>query len=177
MKAMVVYESMYGNTHVVADAIADGLRSTGEAVAVGVHDARRALLEGVDLVVVGGPTHAHGMSRRSTRRAAADAASRAEGDLTLDVDAEGLRAWFETLGTITAGAAAFGTRIDAPAALTGRASKGIARRLSSHGFVLMAEPESFLVAKDSRLEPRERERARAWGRRLGADTAARRVSS
>ncbi len=64
MRTVVIYESMYGNTHLIADAIADGLRSvSGDVAIVPVADTVDDVLEGADLVVVGGPTHAHGMSR------------------------------------------------------------------------------------------------------------------
>jgi Flavodoxin len=170
MKAVVIYESMYGNTHLVANAIADGLRETAEAVAVSVYDANRSLLADADLIVVGGPTHVHGMSRVSTRHAAVEAARKPESELNLDPDAEGpgLREWFDALGPLTVRAAAFDTRIDAPPALTGRASKGIARRLRRHGCRLITDPESFLVTKDSRLEGDEQPRAREWGAHLAA---------
>ena len=36
MRALVVYESMYGNTRVVANRIADGLRATHEVTVVPV---------------------------------------------------------------------------------------------------------------------------------------------
>ncbi len=104
MKAVVVYESMYGNTHLIANAIADGLRETGEAVAVPVHNAQRTLLDEADLIVVGGPTHAHGMTRAGTRRSAIAAAAKPDIDLTIDLDAEGpgLREWFAGLEHLTA---------------------------------------------------------------------------
>lgn len=65
-------------------------------------------------------------------------------------------------------AAAFDTRANMSPVLTGRASKGIAKQLRRHGFDLVAEPESFLVTKDTYLEPEETARARRWGRDLGA---------
>ena len=43
---------------------------------------------------------------------------------------------------------------------------GIARQLRENGFVLVAEPESFLVTKDNHLLPGEEARARLWGQRL-----------
>jgi hypothetical protein len=58
-----------------------------------------------------------------------------------------------------------------PAALTGRASKGVARLLRAHGFEVIAEPESFLVTKQDRLEPHETARAREWGTKLAASIA------
>jgi hypothetical protein len=168
MKAVVVYESMYGNTHLVADEIANGLRDAGEVVVVPVDEADAELLDGADLVVVGGPTHAHGMSRESTRKAAVEAAQKPDSDLTVEPDAEGpgLRDWFDALDGLSAKAAAFDTRIDMPAALTGRASKGIAKRLRAHGCELVVEPQSFLVSKDSHLLDHEAEHARAWGEQL-----------
>ena len=39
MKAMIVYESMFGNTRIVAEAIAEGLRETKEVVLLPVSDA------------------------------------------------------------------------------------------------------------------------------------------
>ena len=168
MKVVVVYESMYGNTHLVADAIGGGFDQADEVIVVAVADAGPDLLESADLVVVGGPTHAHGMSRASTREAAVDAAHKSGSDLTIDPAAEGpgLRDWFDSLGQIRTSAAAFDTRIEAPAALTGRASKGIARQLRSHGFTVIADPESFLVTKDSHLQADEEDRARDWGAAL-----------
>ena len=77
MHTLVVYESMFGNTHKIADGIAAGLRPTGEVRVVPVHEATDELVAWADLVVVGGPTHIHGMTRpivaqerrRSRRRA------------------------------------------------------------------------------------------------------------
>lgn len=173
MKAVVVYESIYGNTHLVADAIATGLRGVADVSVVPLDEANANLLADADLVVVGGPTHAHGISSESTRKAAIDAASKPGADLTIDPDAEGpgLREWFDALDRLATRAAAFDTRIKAPAALTGRASKGIARRLRDHGFTVIVEPESFLVTKDSHLLDDETTHARNWGARLATAMA------
>jgi len=65
---------MYGNAHLVADAIGVGLRAAVFDVnIVSVSQAGPAVLADADLVVVGGPTHAHGMSRASTRKTAVQA--------------------------------------------------------------------------------------------------------
>src|SRR5438105_1293620 len=109
MRAVVIYESMYGNTHLIADAIGNGLRTAGsEVTVVPVSDAHDDLLEAADLVVVGGPTHAHGMSRPRTREAAVDARNR-DHDLVLDPDAEGdgLREWFANVRHVPTSGAAF----------------------------------------------------------------------
>ena len=66
MNTLVVYESMWGNTRAVAEAVAEEL---GEDVTlVDVNDAPAPLPDDIDLLVVGGPTHAFSMSRASTRR-------------------------------------------------------------------------------------------------------------
>src|SRR5438045_2722421 len=89
MRAVVIYESMYGNTHLVAEAIADGLRSGADATVLAAHDSDAEALTDVDLVVVGGPTHVHGMSRASTRKSAIETAEKPGATLELDPDAEG----------------------------------------------------------------------------------------
>ena len=48
--------------------------------------------------------------------------------------------------------------------LTGRASKGIEKRLAKHGYDLVADPESFIVDKQNHLIDGEAERARQWAR-------------
>ena len=168
MIAVVVYESMFGNTHVIADHIAEGLRSRSETTVVAVHDATEDVVAGADLLVVGGPTHVHGMSSHRSREGAKEIAAK-DDDLELEPDAEGpgLRDWFDELADGRTGrAAAFDTRVHATAVVTGQASKGIAKRLRRHGFELVAGPESFFVDKENRLEPDEAERAEEWGRSL-----------
>ena len=171
MRAVVVYESMYGNTHLIADAVADGLRSVGDVDAdvVAVGHASSDALAGADVIVVGGPTHVHGMTRPSTRKAAAEAAAEPESEVELEPDAEGegLREWFDTVSALPRRAAAFDTRMEGPVLVTGRASKGITKRLRHHGCELLDEPRSFLVTKDNHLEDHEVDEARSWGRRLG----------
>jgi hypothetical protein len=173
MRAVVVYESMYGNTRLIAEAIADGLRPEVEVVVVPVGRAPRELLEGADLVVVGGPTHAHGISRANTRHAAVEMARKPGSGLRLDPDAEGtgLRYWLSSLGHLTARAAAFDTRVQGPAVLTGRASRGISKELRQHGLRVVAEPVSFFVTRDNHLQPGEEDRARRWGEQLAPENA------
>ena len=116
MRALIVYESMYGNTHLIANAIAEGLRTHAETVVVPVGEADASLVERSDLVVVGGPTHAHGMSRDSTRQGAVAAAEKPGAELTLDPDAagSGLREWLASVGRFATPAAAFDARVDLP---------------------------------------------------------------
>ena len=175
MRTVVVYESQTGCTHLVAEAIGAGLSGLGEVQVVSVHDADQTLVGGVDLLVVGGPTHVHGLTRPSTRKAAIEATYKPGSDLAPDPDAEGdgLREWFDGLGDLEAKAAAFDTRMEGPPAFTGRASKGIAKRLRRHGLEMVVAPESFLVSKTTHLEPGEEEHAREWGARLAGKVVAR----
>ena len=53
MRALVVYESMYGNTQVTAGNIADGLRGDYEVTLVPLAEATAELVAGADLLVAG----------------------------------------------------------------------------------------------------------------------------
>ena len=176
MRALVVYESMYGNTHLVAGQIGDGLRSHFTVDVVPAFRVTHEQVAAADLVVVGGPTHVHGMPRSSTRQAAAEAANKPGSGLELDVDAmgPGLREWFDEVGHHEAVlAAVFDTRVEMPRVLTGSAGRGIARRLRHNGFDVVADPESFLVDKHNRLLDGEDQRAFAWGTALAASVSQR----
>jgi hypothetical protein len=179
MRAMVVYESMFGNTRVIADAIAKGLEPVGIVVVVPVPEAGHEMLADVDLLVVGGPTHFHGMSRTRTRKWAAATAQKPKNDLVLDRDAQGpgVSDWLRSLGHGHTKVAAFDTRFRGPAVLRGRASRVISRKLRRHGFEVVAKPESFFVTLQNHLEPGEEARAREWGKRLAASVVSNGVTN
>ena len=166
MRALIVYESMYGNTRAIAQAIADGLKPRAEVELVPVGQATPQLVASADVVVVGAPTHIHGMSSTSSRRSAGEATVKPGNTLRLEPEAEaiGVREWLAALPLGKGKAAvAFDTRIKAPAIITGRASSGIAKALHNHGFTLATQPESFLVTTQNVLVDGELERAREWG--------------
>jgi hypothetical protein len=170
MRAVIVYESMFGNTHAIADAVGEGLEPMLEVVVAPLAEAGRERLGDADLLVVGGPTHFHGMSRSRSRKWAAGIAQKPGNDLVLDRDAEGpgVRDWLASLGHGHAKVAAFDTRFNGLAGFTGRASKAISRTLRKHGFEVVVKPESFLVDSKHHLEPGEEARAQEWGKRLAA---------
>ncbi|HVW31347.1 MAG TPA: flavodoxin domain-containing protein [Acidimicrobiia bacterium] len=169
MRAVVVYESMYGHTRVVAEAIGAGLRERCDVAVVPVGQAGADVLDGAELLVVGAPTHVHGLSRPRSRAAAAAAARKPGAAFDLEEGAEesGVREWLASLGTVNVLAAAFDTRSRGPAVFTGRASRGIDRELGRHGAHLVASPESFLMAGTD-LGAGEEARARRWGGQLAA---------
>ncbi len=165
MRALVIYESMFGNTREVARAVADGIAPTLEADVIDAADAPVEIGADVALIVLGGPTHAHGMSTPASR---ADSARRAGDGLVSR--GTGMREWLETLRPIATpvAAAVFDTRIKGPGFLWGSAAKPAAKRLASLGFQMIVEPEDFIVGGPTgplfdRLEPGEIERARTWG--------------
>jgi hypothetical protein len=159
MRALVVYESMFGNTETVARAVAEGLSSALVTEVVEVSKAPR--LVGGDLLVVGGPTHALGMSRPKTR---ADALTQSGG--TLASPGDGIREWLGALAPGYGKAAAFDTKVAHPR-VPGSAAHAAARRLHRLGFTLVGKPHTFYVGgTKGPLADGETDRARAWGRGL-----------
>jgi flavodoxin len=57
MNTLVVYFSKFGNTQRVAEAIAEELQSAGSARTLGTEQLTAAQVQGVDLAVMGTPTH------------------------------------------------------------------------------------------------------------------------
>jgi hypothetical protein len=177
MQIVIVYESLFGNTHEIAEAIAEGLREARPdaqvaclQVAVAGVDATR----GADLLVVGGPTHLHGMSFGLSRKMALKAeeteakAGLAAHEPEGGAEGPGVRDWFHSLPRPEPGsrAAAFDTRLGKP--MSDGAAHVIARRLSHHGYIVVAEPEGFIIedADDGPLSKGEHDRAKAWGASL-----------
>ena len=138
MNVVVIYESIFGNTHAIAEAIGAGLKDGNEVLLAPAASVSPDTVAGADLVVVGGP----------------------------NADGPGLNESFAALGTVRVRAAAFDTRLAGIAALTGRASLGIQRQLLRHGLSVVDLPHSFLVDGDHKLRPGEVERARLWGHQL-----------
>ncbi|MEZ5114626.1 MAG: hypothetical protein R2737_00045 [Candidatus Nanopelagicales bacterium] len=166
MRALVVYESMFGDNQQVARAIAAGLVAAGrdaEAVEVGV--APQHIGSDVSLLVVGSPNHAWSLPRPSTRK---DAAEKADGPLVSQ--GIGVREWLDLL-SVDAGVrtAAYDTRGSHPKAVVrfDHASTSIEKALARLGGHRVAPAEHFLVADmKGPLEPGEIERAQAWGATL-----------
>jgi hypothetical protein len=169
MTVLVVFESMFGNTKLVADAVAEGLARHLPVEQVEVGAAPTVIDGEVELLVVGGPTHAFGLSRSGTRQSAAQ---QAEGSL---VSAGiGLREWLGTLqrGSSEVAVAAFDTRISRPR-LPGSAAAAADKRLRRLGFRSMAPSASFYVeGTTGPLLDGEAERARRWGEELAVELVA-----
>lgn len=161
---------MFGNTRRIAEAVAEGLSGHGQVEVVNVDDALLPLPLDLDLLVIGAPTHAFGMSRPGTRRSAAEQSP--DKKVT---QVTGVREWIARMvksGT-KVDTAVFDTRFAKPHWMTGAASRGAARRLRRAGLRLRVRPESFFVtATSGPLAQGEWERAHSWGHMLASVTDA-----
>lgn len=165
MRTLVVYESMFGNTKTIAEAIATGLAESSDVDVLEVSNAPLTA-EGYDLVVVGGPTHAFGMSRSDSRKSALK-----ETDEPLISQGIGIREWIKALPkTRTVAAAAFDTKIRKPN-LPGSAAKKAEKRMHKRGYDIAVPAENFLVeGTTGPLTEGELSRAQAWGEDLANKT-------
>ena len=166
MRTLIVYESLWGNTELVARAVADGIaQSTRDGVDLVDVTAAPRIGDDVDLVVAGGPTHAFSMTRPTTR---ADAVTQGA---THTPGAVGLREWLGALPRDgrAVPVATFDTRVGKVRHLPGSAARSAAREARRHGLRPASPPHSFYVEDTAGpLLDGELDRARAWGRELAA---------
>ena len=161
MKSLVVYESWFGNTRRIAELIAAELAANGEVQLLSVDDPLPPLNH-VNLIVLGAPTHVHGLSSRMSRKGALE-----QGEGTGEAGI-GARGWIERLPLCGGpSVAVFDTRAHKPELLVGSAAHGMAHRLRHRGYRMAVEPESFFVhGTPGPLEDGELARATEWGRAL-----------
>jgi flavodoxin-like protein len=167
MRSLVVYESWFGNTKELAQVVADALADAGEVTLLTVDDPLPSL-DDFDLLVVGAPTHVHGLSSGRSRKGAIEQRGE-DGEPGI-----GVRGWLDALPMLRRPqVAVFDTRAHKPELLVGSAAHGIARRLVKRGYRLAAEPESFFVdGTPGPLEDGELERAAKWGETLASEVMA-----
>ncbi len=160
MSALVVYESMWGNTEAVAEAVARGVGP--DVPTVDVLRAPDVIPSDVDLLAVGGPTHAFSMSRESTRRDAEQKGA-PQGH-----QGRGIREWLEALpSSDRVDVATFDTRVAKVRKLPGSAAKAAGKAVKHHHLGRLIASESFYVDDlDGPLLDGELERAVAWGQTL-----------
>lgn len=157
MKAIIVYESMWGNTAAVARAVAEGIGP--EAMALNTSEATAEMIADADLIVGGSPLMGFMMPTQSTRDTLAS--SKQHRDNPPDLSNPSMRSWFKTLSPGSGHGAGFETGLGwSP----GSAAKKIARKLASTGYETVLDHERFLVAGTyGPLNDGEIERAKAWG--------------
>lgn len=154
MKTLVVYDSAYGNTEKVAQAIADALAASGEVTKSQVGEVNPLALAAIGLLIVGSPTQ----GGRPTPAMQA---------FLNKIPANALK---------NVGVTAFDTRFSAQSKgigmrlllkFVGYAAGRIADRLQAKGGYLTIPPEGFIVeGKEGPLKPGELARAAAWAIRI-----------
>ena len=158
MKAVVVYESLWGSTAAIAHAIAEGIGPA--ACAVPTDEATPALLADADLVVAGAPVIGFRLPTEQMRESVRQDPKAPPPDLTHPT----MRAWLASLPHGHGRSAAFETRIWwSPGGSIGAIGKG----LQEAGYPPVARPQKFVVTgKYGPLRDGEAERARRWGTEL-----------
>lgn len=156
MKVLIVTESCFGNTAAIAAAIEAGLVSNGATVAR-VDASEAPALDGVDLLVVGAPTHAMGLPKPSTRRQA-----QAQGGRPVT---SGVAEWLATLPARPERRAAIFSTVTG-GFFSGSASKAIARQLRHRATSVLARTDFRVGGVSGPLVDGETERAHAWGASL-----------
>jgi flavodoxin len=159
MNAVVVYESLWGNTAAIARAIAEGIGP--EARALSTAEAIGSEVEGVKLIVAGAPLLGFSLPTEAMRKSI-DSNPR-EKKPTLSVPT--MRSWLAGLPKGAGAGATFETRIWwSP----GSAANAIARTLNDAGYSTPPKGEKFLVTgRYGPLKDGEIERAKEWGAMLG----------
>jgi len=152
MKALVVYDSLYGNTEKIAEAIAEGINSTGDAIFRRANEVSLKDLESIDLLIVGAPTQAG----RASQPLQAFLNRIPQNEIS-NINVAAFDTRFQAQGRSWAMRKFLGA--------LGYAAGRIAKTLQSKGGQLVAPPEGFIVDdKEGPLKDGELERAAAWGK-------------
>ena len=154
MKALIIYDSRFGNTEKIARAIGETITPLGEAKVVQVGEANLSELSSIDFLIVGSPTHAGG-------------ATRAIKEFLRKIPANALEnvrvASFDT--RFSAKDKGLGTRI--VLGIFRYAAGRIATILEYKGGYLTTEPEGFIVEdSEGPLKKGELERAAVWAKEI-----------
>ena len=146
MKALIVYDSVYGNTETIARAIAGALTPSGEVKVLRAGEANASELKAVDLLIVGSPTQG-GKPTRAIQ------------DFLNKLPESAIKGM---------NVAAFDTRFSTKlVAIFGYAAGKIAGSLKTKGGTLILPPEAFFVkSKEGPLKEGDLERAAGWAKRI-----------
>jgi len=160
MKAIVVYESHWGNTAAVAREIAAGIGP--EARALSTAEATPPVAAEADLIVAGAPL----MAFRLPTEQMVEGIVAKPGEPAVELDQPTMRAWLASLPWGRGACAAFETKLRwSPGGATGAIERG----LGSAGYRRISPAHKFQVeGRSGPLHEGELERARAWGSELAA---------
>jgi hypothetical protein len=157
MKAVVVYESLWGNTAAVARAVAEGIGP--ETMVLSTAEAKPAEVADADLLVAGAPVQGFSLPSDKMR-----AGIKPDQDPAPDLSIPTMRSWLERLPVGSGRSAAFDTKIRwSP----GSAAAQIDHHLTKSGYVPVVKAEHFIVnGQTGPVRDGELERARLWGAAL-----------
>ena len=160
MDALLIVESWFGNTRTIADAIARGLSQHGARVQlIDVEDAPAEVPAGVDLVVLGAPTHNRGLSTAATRQKAIEAGA--------EPSAISAQDWVDTVQLRDGVKIAVFDTVTSKSWFSGSAAKASARILTRRGLAAAVETKSFTVkGLKGPLCPGQTDAAQNWGQHL-----------
>lgn len=164
MRTLIVFESMFGNTEILAEAVRSGLVQRGsEARLVEVGEVLPGDLHDCDLLVVAAPTHALSMSRPETRAEAVAQGADPQRERT------GIREWLATLDDVFPPAVhrplvvVFDTRVLKARHWAGSAAVRVGRRLRRAGFRVIDRISFYVDGVQGPLSSGELSRALVWG--------------
>jgi flavodoxin len=144
MKTLVIYDTMYGNTEIIADAIADAI--TGDTKVIKASEAKPSDMNDIDLLIIGSPTQ--GGRQTKPVQGFLDEIS---GNIKKDVKI-----------------AVFDTRVPAKwVKVFGYAAGKLEDFFKKEGVELIIPTEAFMVeSAKGPLKEGELERAKAWGKKI-----------
>ena len=157
MKALIVFDSVFGNTGKVArtigESIATALGSRGSAETLSVGEVTADQIQSVDLLVIGSPTRSFRPTGAITELLKALHKKQLSG---VSVAAFDTRIYLETIDL-----SALRFIVDKG----GYAASTIAKSMQKKGGILIAAPEGFLVTgEEGPLKDGELERASDWAK-------------
>lgn len=158
MKAMVIYDSAYGNTEKVAQAIGQALGPAEEVQVVRASEARPEQAAGVDLLIVGSPTQKFSPLGTITAFLKAIPRGGLQGVEVAAFDTRFPQSQVDEIRILAFFVSIFGY-----------AAEPIAKRLEKKGGHLAIPPEPFYVSNtEGPLLDGELERAADWARQITA---------
>ncbi len=148
-KALVVYDSLFGNTRKIAEAIKEGLDNQYDSKLMSVKDVKLTDINSIQLLILGSPTHGGRYSEAvkaffaTLRDDSLEGIRASSFDTSIPVDGKG---WFIRLLI----------------KMFGYAAPRISRELTKKGASIVSSETFWVLDREGPLKDGETERARSW---------------